>query len=327
MNTTLRHISHLLRSCDLLVVPGLGVFSRRRIDARICDGVLIAPTSELTFIEMSETSSNRELILSIARSLAIEPEKAEMRMRDEIAEIRQYLLAGRTISIPETGELRQNGSRITFEAYAASNSQTWLSWIGNVEPLVEIHTPEPEEEEIEENRRTFLQSLRRTTSSAAAIALLALIAFVASQLPGHRSDDQTRIATMGIERLDSHAPEVMQIENPMPEKALVLIVNTPSDGMCIVEPHTSTREKASEVESCAKDSYFLVVASLASRNEADRFIAAQPGDIALSLLEEDGRFRVYAASGTTFARTKAIADSNGIFDRYPQAWICKSARN
>lgn len=327
MNITLRHISHLLRNCDLLVVPDFGVFSRRHIEARICDGVFMAPSSELTFIEVRETSNNSELVLSIARSLAIEPEKAEMRLRDEIAEIRQLLSAGQTICIPDTGFLRKNGDRITFEALTAGETKHWLTWISNIEPLAEESKPLLDEDEIDENRRTFLQSLRRTTSSAAAIALLALIAFVASQLPGHSTDDQTRFATIGLERIDSHISEPLPLENPMPEKALVLIVNTPSDGMSIVEPRAKTPQKTKMVESSADDRYFLVVASLASREEARRFMEAQPDEIELGLLEEDGRFRVYAASGPTFAGTKATAENNGIFEHYPQSWICKSSRN
>lgn len=325
MNTTLRHISHLLRNCDLLVVPGLGVFSRRRIEARVCDGIFLPPYSELTFIEVQETGNHLELSRSIARSLAIDPEKAEMRMRDEIAEIRQMLSTGRAITIPGSGVLRQTGPHISFEAQA--DTQSWLSWLDNIEPVVEEKQPMPDEDEIEENRRTFLQSLRRTTSSAAAIALLALIAFVASQLPGNNSGDSKHIATMGIESIDNRIDEITPLENPIPEKALVLIVNTPSDGMSIVEPCTDIPVKPKEVESSADDRYFLVVASLASREEAQRFIAVQPDDISLGLLEEDGRFRVYAASGPTFARTKTTADNNGIFDRYPQAWICKSTHN
>lgn len=327
MNTTLRHISHLLRNSDLLVVPALGVFNRRHIEARIVDGVFIAPTSELTFLEVQENSNNRELVLSIARSLAIESETAEMRMRDDISEIRQLLSTGQEIAIPETGVLCQEGSRIVFHACNAASSQIWPAWFGNIEPLAETKTPAFEEAQVEENRRNFLQSLRRTTSSAAAIALLALIAFVASQLPGRTSDEQTRIAAMGMERIDSYATETHPLDSPVPEKALILIVNTPADGMSIVEPRSKDSEKTKEVERNARDSYFLVVASLASRDEALRFIASQPDDIALGLLEEDGRFRVYAASGTTFARTKATADSKGIFNRYPQSWICKSTRN
>lgn len=325
MNTTIRHISHLLRDCDVIAVPGLGVFRRRTIGARFEGSVLLPPSEEVVFVAHDSCDDNM-LAMSIARCLACEPAEAYARIADDVADIRARLEAGHAVAIGDAGALvaTQALGGISFEMSDRWRRLSPLSWLSPVEPVsvgkAEVPVVEEADTEAEERRRNiFMHSLQRTASSAAAIALLVLIAFVASQLP-RKSASEPQMAGFGFERVEP-SPVVDPLAQPASDKALVLILNTPADGMSIVDP-SEKKERRAPQQLSPSDSYFLIVASLASADEAGKFISSYPSDLGLGIIESSGRWRVYAASGATFADTKAVADSKGLFDRFPTAWIC-----
>ncbi len=60
----------------------------------------------------------------------------------------------------------------------------------------------------------------------------------------------------------------------------------------------------------------MIVASFPEESQATRYIAENPGRV-LGVLEQDGKYRVYAATGATYeeaAAQKSISDG---------AWICR----
>ncbi|MGM9860460.1 MAG: hypothetical protein ACI31C_06870, partial [Muribaculaceae bacterium] len=70
----------------------------------------------------------------------------------------------------------------------------------------------------------------------------------------------------------------------------------------------------------AEASYFLVVASLASQEEAQKFV--NNSTINLGILPAGPYYRIYAASGTT-ADEVLKAKQGDIAERYPDAWVCR----
>lgn len=70
------------------------------------------------------------------------------------------------------------------------------------------------------------------------------------------------------------------------------------------------------------DKYCLVVASLPSRKLAEDYIS-KSSESNLSILEKDGRFRIYALTGETVSQTISQAKMSGLMSRYPKAWVCR----
>ena len=70
------------------------------------------------------------------------------------------------------------------------------------------------------------------------------------------------------------------------------------------------------------DKYCVIIASLTSRAQAEKFIAST-GNKSLQILEKDGKFRVYAATGATYNQAHAIAVNNGLANRYKGTWVCR----
>lgn len=73
------------------------------------------------------------------------------------------------------------------------------------------------------------------------------------------------------------------------------------------------------------DPYCLIVASLTTAEDAQKFIDDQyrvNPDMALAVLHKDGRYRVYAATGTSPNALQAQASDSRIARRYKGAWVC-----
>lgn len=89
-----------------------------------------------------------------------------------------------------------------------------------------------------------------------------------------------------------------------------------------------TQAKASATQSTVAmrineaDSYCVVIASLTSRAQAEKFIAST-GNKNLHILEKDGKYRVYAATGSTYNEAYSIARNSGLLTRYHGTWVCR----
>ena len=68
------------------------------------------------------------------------------------------------------------------------------------------------------------------------------------------------------------------------------------------------------------DPYCLIVASLPTREGAEKYMRETKGNF--GVLEQDGKFRVYVATGSTSSSTIAMR-SGDIASRFPDAWVCR----
>lgn len=69
------------------------------------------------------------------------------------------------------------------------------------------------------------------------------------------------------------------------------------------------------------DPYCLIVASLANKEDAERYLS-QNKDKSLRCLEKDGKFRIYAATGSNITEASALTKTAGFSKKYPGAWVC-----
>lgn len=177
----------------------------------------------------------------------------------------------------------------------------------------------------------FARSLRRTASSAAAIAIFAFLAFIFTQLPLGRNNPDEPL-TAGL--TPSTAPARPTIDFT-PSSPLVLILNTPADASETISseatptPATETgtttpargETAAISADGNADDRYCLIVASLANADEAAKYLATAPDGLRLIVI--DGRYRIAALTGPTYADVQRAATASGLLTRYPSAWICR----
>lgn len=315
MHLLLSHISYLLGEHRVVPVVGLGTFTRTEVCAEIEPGGIKSPSFSVGFTTEVDPRASHLVEESISRSTGLQTGEIAAMVDDEVSALHRALYEGREVEIEGVGTLVNNKG---VPEFIPSGTPCWstCAWYSGVDsaPLVQeeepVRTlPEPAV------REAFMRSLSRTASSAAAIAVFILIAFVTSQLPGRRTSQEPTFATFGVEST-AVAPSEALIPRPgAVSPALVLVLNTPSDG--IIEP---TPARVSPLDSDAP--YVLVVASLANEKEVARYMESHPGE-GLDLLRSQGRYRVFAATGSTIRELQDIAQESGLYSRYPNAWICR----
>lgn len=314
MNNTKLHIEHLISEHGFVAVPGLGTFISRHVPAAFdADGSLSAPSDIVSFETYNSQLSDDDLCASLARALECDNTAASNIMSDDVGQIhREIEIEGRS-EINRSGCLVKNSGVISFEG---NREPSWLQAI----PVVVLDAEEQRETidiSADVRREAFLRSLSRTASSAAAIAVFAVLAFVFSQLPGRNAEDH-KYATLGLDKQSSLPVRPINGDIQRADPSLVLIFNTPDDASSPVE---SEPIAVAQLPRTNNDAYCLVVASLASKSDAEEFIKYSQGDF--SILEKDGRFRVYVMTGDSFASLYHAADAAGMFEKHPNAWICK----
>lgn len=321
MKTLLRHITHLLLNDNFVSVEGIGAFRLVRRSASLStDGVFSAPTQIVSF-DADACGDNTALIASVIKAEKVESSVATHIVSSGILELKADLTRGGKVAISTFGTLQRVDGRFEFKE---ATTESWFSPL-ELTPIAVHKTSEEAVEAAKEalvsRREALTRSLQRTASSAAAIAVFALIAFIIAQLPT-RQTPTAQVASMGIEKISTTTVEEPLIETPgTTEPHLVLVLNTPADGTA---PAKVRRQPVKSVESSGPARYCLIVASLATEAECNKYLMAHSTtDMPLNVLEKDGRWRVYALSAPAIDELNAAARNLGVYDRYPSAWICR----
>lgn len=307
-----QHILYLLENRGIVNVPGIGVFVCRRRSACFDGNSLAAPGVSVYFESFSDGSD--DLSDSIAKAESLHIEEAKALVKQEIDDIISSVNSKGGVDFCGIGNLYvTDEGELDFSINSYLGIDCWLPEL-SLKPIIAQEKELAANTVSTESREEFMRSLRRTASSAAAIAVFVLIAFIVSQLPQRTYDRQQ--ASIGFEQ---PAPTSLPTTAPQPatDAALVLIFNTPEDASCdvdAVEPEPEIQQPIAE-QTATQGRYCLIIASLATRAEADKFMASHSGN--LSLLEKDGRYRVVAASSDDYNALEALRSE------YASAWICR----
>lgn len=231
----------------------------------------------------------------------------------DVDRIKAQLASEGSAKIGFIGTLKCDNGSLVFEQDAEWNMPGWCFNDFDLQPLdtqgVKSEIVIPDEDE---RRETFLRSLRRTASGAAAIAGFALVAFIASQLPQRN----TVARSASLYHDDTTVNVGIASPNADAERApIMLVFNTPADGTATVDMAESMPAKPGK--------YCLVVASLASKADALIFINGRSD---MHILEKDGRFRVYTHTAETFEALQTLAQKENAYATFPSAWICRSGK-
>lgn len=311
MNTTKLHIIRLLDQHGLVSVPGLGVFSSAYRAARIEGGCIYPPGKVVSFDTYSCSSGDDKLAASISRACGVDAETALQIIAEDVDAIRAELRNDGFSVIGNAGRLEAKDGAMEFVAAESFTTNPWLAPV-ELEPVAEHASAESGEVAARMDNEVFMRSLRRTASSAAAIAIFAFVAFIFSQLP-RSGAPEPQMASIGFEQLRHSADGIFDFSAGNDDAPLVLVLNTPADGVCDVEPR--------EAKAVEPSRYCLVVASLATRAEAEQF--ASEAGLENQVLEKDGRYRVFSHTSDNYAELLSLSRESSQTTRFPSAWICR----
>lgn len=319
------HIERLLATRSYVSVPGLGAFVSRRISAAVEGDTISAPALSTAFDHYPDIADDG-LSASVARATGSDTATAAATVEADVQFVNQQLAIEGHYAIAGVGTLLRNADGCI--GFVPQPAEPWLPAL-TLTPLKAPETVAPVAAPAMSD--AFARSLRRTASSAAAIAIFAFLAFIFTQLPLGRNNPDEPL-TAGL--TPSTAPARPTIDFT-PSSPLVLILNTPADASETISseatptPATETgtttpargETAAISADGNADDRYCLIVASLANADEAAKYLATAPDGLRLIVI--DGRYRIAALTGPTYADVQRAATASGLLTRYPSAWICR----
>lgn len=340
-----RHIEYLLLSHDCVIVPGWGAMLCEYTPARVDDdGHTIVPPSRGIIFNPGISHNDGMLASSVSRHDGMSYDAARRAIDDEVTTMRHQLKADGEVALGRLGLFTVDGGDTpVFTPGTASVVNARYNALPRLQVTPVIERARLEEDDANADIAAAAAPRRFLSAPIRAAAAVAVIAAVicAALLPGHFDMTQSHADTAsmpaptallrGVERDSRHMAEECELTIAIP--ADTAAAKAPVDTMArhryraqlartAMAQQTRAQKKAAAPKAVAprrmvdSDPYVLVVSSHTSRAEADKYVARH-GASALKVLEQDGKYRVYAATGSTSDEARAQRSP-----RWPGAWVC-----
>lgn len=320
---------------DCVVVPGWGAFIAHYQSARIDKerGVIVPPCRMVSF-NSSVLHNDGLLASSVARREGVGYDAAMTMIASDVDILRHQLEAEGEIAVGRLGIFRKSAGDepMVFqpaESDALPSVYSGLSEVEAVPVALRVERASHRYDEIssvERRRGSFWR--RNAVRVAASIALLIGLGIILSTPV--TVDDEPLFASLsasvsdggsycGYTAEDRRFAQELAIAIPQQESVGESIAPEPDAAVeDVTDPDSATEDADYTVRFDSNDRYCLVIASLPTRELADQYVA-ESQESRLGILEQDGKYRIYAATGNTQAESRDAA----VMARYPDAWPCR----
>lgn len=336
MNTSICHIEYLLRHHDCVVLPGWGAFIGAYSAARFAgkEGEeLLPPRVELCFNEALKEQDGL-LCHSVARREQISYEAACQLVERDVDLLRHQLEDQGEVVFGHLGTFRKRPGE-PMEFFPESDSPANASYFGlrpvdlaaltaqesapskigsvNATPSEVV----PVSEEVPHQRATSWRGFAASVAaSVAVIVSLGLFVFSPSKTERQVTASMAPVPSAAkVEEKSPALPTHLTIA-PAPEAPIKVVLTPAAEKTSSQKIKETPKINATPLSSTGN--YCLVVASFPSRRQAEQYLS-ENSNASLGVLEKDGRFRVYAATGSTYGEVEAQKNAS----RYPDAWVCR----
>lgn len=344
MNNVIRHIEYLVRRHDCVVIPSWGAFIARYRSAFFDEksGMMYPPARELSFNPGIDHNDGL-LASSIARRQQISFEKASVIVAKEIEAMKNQLKVDGELTIGKIGRfLYQEESSLMFEPSERSNASSSLCYLTPVEvrPVIEAAREDAREAEPMRRKRSRFGRLTKRVARVAAsvVALVGVGLLLSTPVIFDRDDNLASVSVQPVRSVQTSilppsASEAPALKIFIPQEKSIPVthdvvssettdcqaVNVEISKSADVKPVV---ESSGEIRMNQADRFCLIVASLPTESQARSFINEHPADN-LEILSRDGKYRVYAATGSTSDEAYRQRNAGRLAERYPDAWVCR----
>ena len=324
----IRHIEYLILRHDCVVIPGFGALIAHYRPAYIDHelGCMFPPSRTLGF-NPDITHNDGLLALSIARGAETTFDGASAILAKEVAALKLQLDNAGEFALGRLGVFsRHDNGPVMFEPFATTSISPRLAGLRAVAmtPISETVKAEAAAEMAEEGSHRPVSLRRRVLNIAASVALLVCLGVT---LTTPIVENKAAFAGMG-----SSITAVQSVEQPVFEP-----LSQPDIDLRIALPAKEEKPEAKTVEEPVAvaarqpeaphtdpaDRYYLIVASLPTREKAEEYISSQNHGDNLNITEGDGRFRVYLSTGNSIDQARQPLLTEKYATRYPNAWVCR----
>jgi hypothetical protein len=335
MNSIANHVEYLLRKNDCVVLPGFGAFLCNYVPAHFDErknDTLLPPSRGLAFNQMI-TDTDGLLVWSVARKECISYEQAAARVREAIDAMWHELTTYGELSFGRLGTFyRHADGHIEFDAAALPSINGTLFGLQTLElqPVAVAAVPEPAVEEnapaavvAEEKEPVVLQSPVdwRTYATGVVASLAVVITAVLFVLSPIKVNHELQEATIApLPKAIVQEPAKVVVAEPVTEAAQPISVAPAPEvtSQPEVAAKATVTDQAEPIHFDDNDPFCVIVASFPTRSQADTYLI-EHSRMQLGVLEQDSKYRIYAATGATYTaadRQRSVLGKN-------DAWICR----
>lgn len=313
------HIEYLIYRHDCVVVPGWGALIAQYQSAQIDEtsGVILPPMRTISYNR--DINHNDGLIAtSVMRREKISYEAAAKMVNDEVEVMNHQLNIGGEVSIGRVGVFRKSENEaVVFEPFASKLEYAGL-------PVLNIEEKRVEEEPEINSDVVYIPVSRNFFKLAASIILLIGLGLTLST-PLIVDEAQINYASISTPKVVASETVNPQFIEPAVNSELFIAMPDVNEAMAVVDTSMTMMpmDDAMLAMRCSDtDVYCLIVASLATRELAEEYIAER-GDESMHILECDGKYRIYVATGATASQALKPMQSVAFAEKYPAAWVCR----
>lgn len=327
------HIEYLIRHQDCVILPGFGAFVAHYQSAHIdIDTGIMMPPARLIGFNASLNHNDGMLAMSISRRCKMSYNEAVLSITEQVNSMRYQLNNDKELSIGRLGLLKLNSNNnIEFEQhihFATSSEFIGLSPIA-VSPIEAKEKPEISNISTSIKKDSIQFTIKRDFYRIAAsiVAIIGLGFLLSTPVIDNNVDYASlSVATNKVEYapitrlIPQISPDNIMISIPSDADAKITIDTTTviSDFAIIKDNNLNNKEN---IRLSTSDNYCLIVASLATRELAEKYIANSYDN--LGLLEKDGKYRIYVATGSSPKQVMELTQSEEFVKKYPGAWVCR----
>ncbi len=313
MISVTEHIRYLLTCHECVIVPGWGAFVSQYVGARLSGSgsEILAPTRVLGF--NADVAHNDGLLAAgISRREGISYDAAVALIANEVSMFFHRVDVLGELTMPRIGRFfKESNGALTFEP-DSDNPIVAADYMGlpdvPVTPIATQNTGNTFGILPVEPRRRNITPLKIAASVAVLLCMGTL--FSTPVLVDKNAIDYASMAT--------------EVKVPKVQETAVREISSPVDStLHFAIPAADSIGASIKVVSAAKAEprCYLVIASCETRRRAEKYIASSP-EQGLRILERDGRFRVYIATGNNAAEAFRLNNENADFARrHPDAWV------
>jgi hypothetical protein len=309
----IQHIQYLVSRHDCVILPGWGAIVAQHVPACVSDGILYPPVRKLGF-NPAVNHNDGMLAHSVARREGISYDSAVAAVTAAIAKLRNLYDVAGLLALPRIGTLRRDSSgTMSFIPVADAKSIANIAFFEL--PVMEVVDNARQESASEAVVR--LSGLRAFARGAAAVAaMIALGITLTTPVIVNRAD--TSFASVPAPKVTAAKAVNLPLAAPADSTLFIAVPNhaDATDTLKLAPAPAAVAAKA------LAPTFYLIVSSHANRAEANAYVAARP-DEKLTVFESDRRFRIVAATGSSFNEAVALKSNADFSRRHPDAWVLR----
>lgn len=338
-----QHIQYLLTRHDCVIVPDWGAFIVHYSPASIITetNVVTPPAKSITF--NPAVSHNDGLLAgSLMRRHGISYDLACQKIEDEVDTMKHLLAANNEMNIEGVGRFEAvEGGTPRFEPALNNIATIRYNILQPIEihPVIEVARREASVPVAGKVISPFTRFRQVALRVAASVAVLVAVAGILMVPVG--PENRSLLSMASLINFSSEDGSTNNRPEDFNATTVNLTISLPGDDSFanvnaderVAHRQELARQKAlkeSEASSTVggtrlseNDTYCLVISSHSSMSEARRYIAMHGKKCPMKILNKDGRFRVYVASGNSMDQVRAIGSNPQIKGNFPDAWVCR----